>query len=507
MAQDVAWLRRRFSDDGGDVHMETLTRHLGQGVNRFTQMVNTRWLFENFEKRFKVDAKRIDLHNLSLADSANSVISGSDAVRDALGDTSKISVLHVPDIAYKMADASEQANMIPIQQGLFVGETGPFLRTYGADQKVQNLSPGEVVERHLGSRMAQDALYKKLGENGILDWVPDGICLSKLESSGEDATNHIFDAQAGQLYNVGVQGPCTTTTWSGSPKLQCMPMDKVFIVVIARVDVELSTGGLTPLHSARKRMGDYNLDDADKLKDVNVGHFRHKEAADRKKYDKGPDDLTPDLERDILFQAALLLRKGLTGANAVLSKFRLEKMTSSFLAAYSLDKPGTNLSRCGLAKTTIRGGNKDDVAAIEYSTEYIVGGWCIGTVLDTAASRATEWNVVRAAPASMPLNVHVDVSWWSGDDLYQHYQNRSRGPLDYKDDSIGVEGAYDGTSFSRSMAALAKIDEGALTPYAKDQIQKREKGGVKRPRAGTSLDTDSWIEDDAPVQPSARFEY
>jgi hypothetical protein len=57
--------------------------------------------------------------------------------------------------------------------------------------------------------------------------------------------------------------------------------------------------------------------------------------------------------------------------------------------------------------------------------EYIVGAWCVGTVLDSAASRSTVGTLVRTAPSSMAMNVNVNVEWWSGDKLYQHFMDES----------------------------------------------------------------------------------
>ena len=56
---------------------------------------------------------------------------------------------------------------------------------------------------------------------------------------------------------------------------------------------------------------------------------------------------------------------------------------------------------------------------------YIVGAWCIGTVLDSAASRSSVGTLVRTAPASMALNINVNICWWSSDKLYKHYMDRS----------------------------------------------------------------------------------
>ena len=62
--------------------------------------------------------------------------------------------------------------------------------------------------------------------------------------------------------------------------------------------------------------------------------------------------------------------------------------------------------------------------------EYFVGGWCIGTVIDSAASRSMSHNTVRSAPSTMAINVDVNVDWWSADKLYQHYQGVDAGDYD-----------------------------------------------------------------------------
>jgi hypothetical protein len=55
--------------------------------------------------------------------------------------------------------------------------------------------------------------------------------------------------------------------------------------------------------------------------------------------------------------------------------------------------------------------------------EYIVGGFCIGTVLDSAASRAALPGqfAVKSDTATYALNVYVKTEWWSGDKLYRCY--------------------------------------------------------------------------------------
>ena len=60
--------------------------------------------------------------------------------------------------------------------------------------------------------------------------------------------------------------------------------------------------------------------------------------------------------------------------------------------------------------------------------EYILGGWCIGTVLDSAASRAMmHAQQIRTSQSSMAINVNVNVEWWDADKLHSHYMDVDRG--------------------------------------------------------------------------------
>jgi hypothetical protein len=62
--------------------------------------------------------------------------------------------------------------------------------------------------------------------------------------------------------------------------------------------------------------------------------------------------------------------------------------------------------------------------------EYIVGGWCIGSVLDTSASRGSMPGTgssigVRTAPNSMALNINVQVDWWDPDRMWRSFMNKT----------------------------------------------------------------------------------
>ena len=216
-----------------------------------------------------------------------------------------------------------------------------FLKTVDApagadkDGKKQNMKNKKEALKTLNEKLQNDG--------GVFQWRPDGMVLSKLESpAGDTISSQQLDARQAQLFNIAVQGPALAKSWTGDSKLASMPMDRVFMALVAEFE----------------------------------------------------DD----------------------GTNSKLQKFRVMRTTSSHLVAYSATD-----DRCGLRK-------KDDTVVepngktYTYSgDEVIVGAWCIGTVLDSAASRSTVGSLVRTAPASMALNVNVNVQWWSGDRLHNAY--------------------------------------------------------------------------------------
>jgi hypothetical protein len=101
--------------------------------------------------------------------------------------------------------------------------------------------------------------------------------------------------------------------------------------------------------------------------------------------------------------------------------FRLMRATSSYLCERSHFDHADPASRLGLRIEF------DDKSS--GSSEFVVGGWCIGSVIDTAASRAAYPGVAstRAAPSSMAMNVNVNVEWWDSDRLYSAFDDPDRG--------------------------------------------------------------------------------
>ena len=151
--------------------------------------------------------------------------------------------------------------------GLFFMDRGPFLRgkinddarrtvndatgrdvglRYGdldGDESPSDESARTDLPVNLGDELAFDALYAHMKVLSMFDWSPDGMVLSKLESPSGDPLlgSAELDARQAMLFNIAVQGPAITKTWTGDARLVAMPMDKVFILVCA--DIVWTIGG------------------------------------------------------------------------------------------------------------------------------------------------------------------------------------------------------------------------------------------------------------------------
>ena len=106
--------------------------------------------------------------------------------------------------------------------------------------------------------------------------------------------------------------------------------------------------------------------------------------------------------------------------DAQLGNFRVRMSTSSEMINYS----SPNLPADAVAwkpKPTDRMG----LGFGKNVAEYIVGGWCIGRVLDSAASRAQgPSGMSNSNPTSYSITVDTHVEWWSGDRLFRNFCNR-----------------------------------------------------------------------------------
>ena len=92
------------------------------------------------------------------------------------------------------------------------------------------------MSRNFVDEIAFSLLDAKLLENGITDWRPDGIVLSKgVNDPSDQLSNEYLEARDGQLFNIRIQGPAIGTAWTGERSLEVLPLDRVFVVIVADV--------------------------------------------------------------------------------------------------------------------------------------------------------------------------------------------------------------------------------------------------------------------------------
>lgn len=494
---ELAWvLGRRFkgiSNNNEALYEKQLA--FGTGVDRMQRLASTDWIIAMFES--KLANKAIPLHDIDLS---SNLMKSMDANLDTYNPyLAGSTALNVRDITKTLHDLSKDAGapMPEKSQGIFVAEMGPFLRGIQVDsdavevKDAYGMSVYHNVPRNMGDSLAFAGLEAKLRLNNLFDWSPDGIVLSKLESPADDQmTSTALDAQSAQLFNVAIQGPAISTSWTSDvrdSKLECQPLDKCFICLVAdlnwastdnvgdatkarfnaasvtlddrREDVVNAMKALkaaekgSPAAAAAKTQldnaineangaaaelanignafqtpreqqaakdiddmnqvissirADNNLSEAEKLAKTKVETQKLRDAISTREENA---KFTNTAQLDAYKTLQGKLRTGESKVvKATLRNFRLIRSTSSHMTNYSHFNPSSPSSRCGLGLGETHG-------------SYIIGAWCIGNVMDSAASRSTIGTLVRTTPTSMALNVNVNIEWWSGDKLYKHYMD------------------------------------------------------------------------------------
>ncbi len=509
---ELAWiLGRQLGKNGLDGNGRPLASEsahglgMGYGVDRMQRLAYTAWIEAFFMQRFGGEV--IVLNTLSITNEF--AASSSHQIRSYQGVLAGASVLDSGDVPHLVNRAfipgkqkrDSNNNLLEYEYyttkgsiannaytegrrtvatprgangglatGIFVMEEGPFLRgKIVEDMPVQMVAPElkkdgngkeitHTVPRNLGDEVAFEALYAKMREKGMFDWSPDGMVLSKLESpSGEPLSSAELDARQAQLFNLAIQGPAIAKTWTGEAQLQAMPMDKVFICIVADVqsvvddqtsrEPTVGFNAVEALVNAKKGNDQQNIKDAqDALNSViedgtkaiengtkEIGKYANGVLEESKAsipagmtagtWGTAGDAAFTGINMETWRDLAEKLRRGEKKAtNSVMCNFRLMRATSSFLAQYSRPKVDSQKldpkSRLGLKMGLSVDGQKNVATA-----GYIVGAWCIGTVIDNSASRSTVGHLVRIAPASMAININVNIEWWSGDKLYRHYMD------------------------------------------------------------------------------------
>ena len=315
-----------------------------------------------------------------------------------------------------------QAAALKRKQGIFTRDENPFLRGKGVDTSYVDVRSEvdphpEAISRNLGDELAFYLLDKKLAAEGLMDWVPDGVVLSKLTNGPDVESDAYFDAKDGQLYNLRIQGPALATNWAFNKHLVTLPRDRVYILVVADCFFGISSEDFkaqNPQNPANALAGMDGAGIAAAQKRLRGEHLSKDELVHFETFRKqmmrietgrnnapiDPETAFNDGETDGCF----------------LMNFSLRPSTSSEMVGFSGSKAvDSKHVRMGLLAGT---GGK----------ECIVGGWLIGTVMDSAASRAvtpeTSASVDPFGTAtSHALNLNVGIEWCSADELWRRHCN------------------------------------------------------------------------------------
>ena len=286
---------------------------------------------------------------------------------------------------------------------------GPFLRGLSAESGISKLPDGSFSND--GDLFVANELKKIMESAGFLEWKPDGVVLSKL---ADDSPGEVVDYRYGRLFNVSVQGPAICHEFTGSPDFQTFPLDKVYVLVVADV---LCDGEGDPSSATAFTAADGGAKEVEDVMAQAGTDSSNKEWAE--------------------------LKTDTTDGGVTMANFRLMHATSTFLA----EKSGKGV-RCGL-KVANKGS--------KYAASYILGGWQLGAVLDSAASRTTIGHQVKVSPGTYSSNVYVAVKWLSGDELARKYDNTSNRIRSVVQKPV----SSDSNKVNRGLAEVAALDAGA----------------------------------------------
>jgi len=355
-------------------------------------------------------------------------------------------LLNGEDIAKKNGLARSQAEKADANfQGIFARDFGPFLKGKGSATKIVGCTEGGnqqrlgfdsnnnpvvaqpfSVSRNAGDDLAFAVFDALLMKQGFTDWRPDGIVLSKGANDPSDKlSDEYLEARDGALYNIRVQGPAIGTSWTGERSLETLPLDKVFVVLVADVWFDDKGGNA---EAAAKAPDDKVVDpeDPEKKKRVSKYELMRREALKNR---ADPSQPAKSLDEAKFMEAQKAAFVGDLDEHTVLCNFRVQVSTSSQMVNHSTynTKGNNNAAQKGFKRPRLEGMSRMGLKLCEQFGEYVVGGWQIGQVMDTSASRAAMPSGslvgVRTAPNSSALNVNVNISWYTADRLARAFNN------------------------------------------------------------------------------------
>lgn len=396
------------------------------GTERFQQLCSLEYLKAYFYnvlrgKIIALDTDLQDVYNgLNTADRSTGTIGTVMAAQRVgqgqpgyPGDLAGNTLLNVADMARAMGLAnSDAANAPEVLGGIFARDLGPFLKGKGGPSALVNCTVNNLpyspsndgklvqphsVSRNLGDELAFAMLESLLAKNGVSDWRPDGLVLSKgVNDPSDKMSDEYLEARDGQLFNIRVQGPAVGTTWTGEKSMATLPMDKCFIVIVADVWFDDSDARMM---TNKQDLEEYNTKRSEALKEkFDLGRFRR---------------LQLDTFRNSQEKTALC-------------NFRVMASTSSQMVNYSKFVPSDEPDARGPTEA-LSANSRMGLQLCNKFGEYVVGAWQIGNVMDNSASRASipqGSNIgVRTAPNSSALNVNVNIGYWGPDRLHRSFSN------------------------------------------------------------------------------------
>jgi len=458
--------------------------------------------------------------NRALRDEANARLDDRAGVALAAG-INAATLTNMPDLGKNMGLPDSAAAIDPtIRQGIFAHDMGPFLRGKGIthemlagtkDSTVQGINavaPNDKpinpyhVSRCAGDELAFALFERLLEEKGFSDWRPDGIVLSKgADDPSDKLSDEMLKSRDGELFNIRIQGPAVTSSWTGDPALEVMPLDKVFVVIVADVwwgDFTAGGGGAKPAADAgvsafvdgvapptgvaigagfaalsgddrrtalraylAAREKEFETDGNGLCKNPpipkTVNGAPYGAVPDAASYEAGGAGAQPGVaqaaaraawgaglakarkqwfarNRYEMFQTEAAAAYQTGDEMTRLCNFQVRLATSSQMVNYSYPRfDGNGNQVCSPATDDdeyrrVHNQSRMGLRLGMHGGEYIVGGWCIGSVLDTAASRAAFSSAganigVRTAPNSMAINLVVKVEWWDSDRMWRSFMN------------------------------------------------------------------------------------
>ena len=409
----------------------------GRGLSESTtvRMASTAWIEKMFEQ--KMDKRGVRIELTSLRPDSEKLCSANSELRRFRGRVLGNAVVcsdvtaHLinnhsgslyDDVLVKQSYRSDPRHNTKIKgklMGIKCIEPGPFLRGRCPRNTLVTLSNPRYRQMELpinqGDELAFEALYTEMRLNNLMNWSPDGIMLSQFDTDSDAKSASYLNLRDGLIVNTVVQGPALATTWTIDQNMACEVGDRVFLVLVAELNW-VATSERDTLRHYEDLIG--HINDTDKRSmDIALSNMESELGHGRSYLDnrrhfpennvcesdwtsdrdlKCMERLDPSMQdehasmQEIVEQFLDMSMQEENGhlliTSAMLERFRVMKTTSSHMVQTSAWDPAISESRMGLKQGGFRNSTTDP-NVMTGSAEYVVGGWCIGKVMDLNAVR------------------------------------------------------------------------------------------------------------------------